>query len=192
MIWWHKDPSIYQTWCSTSSFQMYQLSNQHDDVIKWKHFPRYWPFVRGIHRSPVNSPTKASDVELMFSLICTCINGWINNGDAGDLRRHHAHYQATVMSNSVWCYLITIIEYRHLVLIGEVCMNMSMISNTECRRHLCSLPDWAFEQTVNWTVNWDAQNPLVASFNVLHSVGDGISEVFTVPGSKVVQGDIGR
>ena len=27
-------------------------------VIKWKHFPRYWPFVRGIHRSPVNSPHK--------------------------------------------------------------------------------------------------------------------------------------
>ena len=22
----------------------------YDDVIKWKHFPRYWPFVRGIHR----------------------------------------------------------------------------------------------------------------------------------------------
>ena len=32
----------------------------HDDVIKWKHFPRYWPFVRGIHRSPVNSPHKWS------------------------------------------------------------------------------------------------------------------------------------
>ena len=28
----------------------------HDDVSKWKHFPRNWPFVRGIHRSPVNSP----------------------------------------------------------------------------------------------------------------------------------------
>ena len=36
----------------------------HDDVIKWKPFPRYWPFVRGIHRSPVNSRTKASDAEL--------------------------------------------------------------------------------------------------------------------------------
>ena len=36
----------------------------HDDVIKWKHFPRYWPFVRGIHLSPVNSPHKASDAEL--------------------------------------------------------------------------------------------------------------------------------
>ena len=30
----------------------------HDDVIKWKHFSRNWPFVRGIHRSPVNSPHK--------------------------------------------------------------------------------------------------------------------------------------
>ena len=30
----------------------------HDDVIKWKHFPRYWPFVRGIHRWLVNSPYK--------------------------------------------------------------------------------------------------------------------------------------
>ena len=30
----------------------------HDDVIKWKHFPRYWPFVRRIHRFPMNSPHK--------------------------------------------------------------------------------------------------------------------------------------
>ena len=34
------------------------VAHCHDDVIKWKHFPRYWPFVRGIHRSPVNSPHK--------------------------------------------------------------------------------------------------------------------------------------
>ena len=26
--------------------------------MKWKHFPRNWPFVQGIHRSPVNSPHK--------------------------------------------------------------------------------------------------------------------------------------
>ena len=30
--------------------------SSHDDVIKWKNFQRYWPFVRTIHRSPVNSP----------------------------------------------------------------------------------------------------------------------------------------
>ena len=36
----------------------------HDDVIKWKHFPRNWPFVRGIHRSRWIPHTKASDAEL--------------------------------------------------------------------------------------------------------------------------------
>ena len=38
--------------------------NYCDDVIKWKHLPRYWPFVRGIHRSQWILRTKASDVEL--------------------------------------------------------------------------------------------------------------------------------
>ena len=70
----------------------------HDDVIKWKHFPRYWPFVRGIHRSPVNSPYKGQwRGALMFSLICAWTNGWIDNRDAGDLRRHGVHYDVIVM-----------------------------------------------------------------------------------------------
>ena len=34
---------------------------------------------------------------LMFSLIYTWINGWVNNGEAADLRRHRAHYDVTVM-----------------------------------------------------------------------------------------------
>ena len=43
-----------------------------DDIIKWKHFPCYWPFVQGIHRSPVNSPHKGQWCgALIFSLICT-------------------------------------------------------------------------------------------------------------------------
>ena len=71
----------------------------HDDIIKWKHFPRYWPFVRGIHRSPVNSPHKGQwHGALMFSLICFWINGWVNNREAGDLRRYRAHYDVTVMA----------------------------------------------------------------------------------------------
>ena len=70
----------------------------HDDVIKWKHFPRYWPFVRGIHRSPVNSPHKDQwRGALMFTLICARINGWVNNGEAGDLIRNRAHYDVIVM-----------------------------------------------------------------------------------------------
>ena len=70
----------------------------HDDVIKWKHFPRYWPFVRRIHRWPVNSPHKSQwRGALMFSLICTRINGWVNNGEASYLRRYRAHFDVTVM-----------------------------------------------------------------------------------------------
>ena len=50
---------------------MQSYDNLRDDVIKWKHFPRYGPFVRGIHRSPVNSPHKGQwRGALMFSLIC--------------------------------------------------------------------------------------------------------------------------
>ena len=53
--------------------------SRHDNVIKWEHFPRYWPFVRGIHRSPVNSPHKSLwRGPLMFSSICAWINGWVN------------------------------------------------------------------------------------------------------------------
>ena len=67
----------------------------HDDVMKWKQFPHYWPFVRKIHRSPLNSPHKGQWREaLMFSLICAWINGWVNNREADDLRRHHAQYDA--------------------------------------------------------------------------------------------------
>ena len=70
----------------------------HDEVIKWKHFPLYWPIVRGIHRSPVNSPHKVQwRGALMFSLVCAWTNGFVSNRDAGDLRRHRAHYDVTVM-----------------------------------------------------------------------------------------------
>ena len=73
----------------------------YDDVIKWRHFRRYWPFVRGIHRSSVNSPHKGQwRGALMFSLIWAWINGRVNNGDAGDLRRHGAHYDVIVVCYS--------------------------------------------------------------------------------------------
>ena len=76
-------------WCENRYHAM--TSPWHDDVIKWKHFPRYWPFVRGIHRSPVNSPHKGQ-------WHCVWINGWVNNREAADLRRLRAHYDVTVMA----------------------------------------------------------------------------------------------
>ena len=56
------------------------------------------PLWGGIHRSPMDSPLKGYwRGALMFTLICNWTNGWANNRDAGDLRRHRAHYGATVM-----------------------------------------------------------------------------------------------
>ena len=83
-------------------------SSTHDDVIKWKHFPRNWPFVRGIHRSPVNSPHKGQwRGALMFSLICVWINDWVNNREAGDLRRYRPHYDVIVM-------IIDVLHFLHM------------------------------------------------------------------------------
>ena len=87
-----------------------------------KHFLRYWPFVRGIHRSPVNSPHKGQwRRALIFSLICVWINGRVNNGEAGDLRRHCSHYDVIVMMvtqiTPVWCWFILVLWklwYRYI------------------------------------------------------------------------------
>ena len=76
----------------------FPVKHAHVDVIKWKHFPRNWPFVRGIHRSPVSSPHKGQwHGAFMFSLICVWINHWVNNREADDLRRYRAHYYIIVM-----------------------------------------------------------------------------------------------
>ena len=86
----------YTLWYQLQSCWLHgQIDNtwlHHDDVIKWKYFPRYWPFVLRINRSPVNSPHKGQwRGTLMFSLICAWIYDWVNNGEAGDLRRYRAH-----------------------------------------------------------------------------------------------------
>ena len=62
----------------------------YDYVIKWKHFPRNWPF-----DSPHKSQWRGA---FMFSLICVWINDWVNTREAGNLRRYHAHYDVIVMT----------------------------------------------------------------------------------------------
>ena len=75
----------------------------HFDVIAWKRFPRYWPFARGIHRSPVDFPHKGLvTLALIFYLTLAKINDWINNQIAGDLRRHDVHCDVNIMSHKRW------------------------------------------------------------------------------------------
>ena len=86
----------------------------HDGVIKWKHSPRYWPFVRGNQRSPVDSLHNGQwRIALMFSLICAWSNGWANNRCAGDLIRHPAHYNLTVMMWLGFYWFRSRISTRH-------------------------------------------------------------------------------
>ena len=47
------------------------------------------------------TPPKASDRSLMFSFICVWINSWVNNREAGDLRRFRAHYDVIIMSDLI-------------------------------------------------------------------------------------------
>ena len=66
----------------------------------WRHqretFSALLAFVRRNHRSPVDSP-QIGQWTLMFSLICAWTSCWANTRDAGDLRRHRAHFDVTVM-----------------------------------------------------------------------------------------------
>ena len=89
-----RPPALYKY----VKYECFWHSGTHDEVIKWKYFPRCWTFVRGIHRSPVNSPHKGQwRGALMFSLICFWINGWVNNREVGDLRHYRAHYDVILM-----------------------------------------------------------------------------------------------
>ena len=67
-------------------------------IFLWKHLSRNWSFVKRIHRSLVDSPHKGQwRGALIFSLIFAWTNGWANNRDAGDLKRHRTHYDITVI-----------------------------------------------------------------------------------------------
>ena len=76
---------------------MVRRVHQHDDVIKWKHFHCYWPFVRETIRLHATGHKGQWRGALVFSLICAWTNNWANNRDVGDLRRYRAHYDVTVM-----------------------------------------------------------------------------------------------
>ena len=97
------------------------IESFHDDIIKWKHFPRYWPFVRGIHRSPVNSLHRGQwRGALMFTLICAWINGSVNSREAGDLKRNGAHYDCVLLFDWSQENIYLIFRYKSKTASGEI------------------------------------------------------------------------
>ena len=97
-------PHFMEEHSPTSIFHVFMMTSSNGNMFRVTGFVRgIHRWLRGIHRSPVNSPhTDQWRGALMFSLICAWTNGWVNNQDAGDLRRHRAHYYVTVM----WCRIV--------------------------------------------------------------------------------------
>ena len=103
--------------------------NHHDDVIKWKYFPRYRPFVRGIHRSPVNSPHKGQwRGALVFSLICALnkrlskqSGGWWFETPSCPLCRH-CNDRTIVVSRYCTVYDTTILHSALRLQILNICI----------------------------------------------------------------------
>ena len=88
----------------------YMFKQSHDDVIKSKQLPRYWPYVRGIHRSAINSPHKGQwRGALMLSLISAWTNGWVNIS-----RRRWFE----TPSRSLWRHCHAYIDRRAFLLMG--------------------------------------------------------------------------
>ena len=105
--------------------------------------------MREIYRSPVNSPHKGQwRGALVFSLICAWINGWMNNREANDLRRHRAHYDVIVMlrlkveTAPFWSWTLHVagnfVPYYGSVLVSWCAKNRHILTAPE---HLLTAPE---------------------------------------------------
>ena len=83
--------------------------------------------------SPVNSPHKGQWRGALFSLIYARINGWVNNGDASDLRRHRAHYDVTVMIFGRCRCSSTVVTPVKKLMLSNIDNNERIFSNPHSR-----------------------------------------------------------
>ena len=106
---------VHVSWGLQYSDAVTVIKEANDDVIQWKHFLRYWPFVKEIYRWPVDSPHKGQwGGSLLFSLNRAWTNGSANNRDAGDLRRHLSHCDVNVMHHGQHVRLVITNIKQHI------------------------------------------------------------------------------
>ena len=108
----------------------------HDDVIKWKHFPRYWPFVRGIHRSPVNSPHKGQETRSFDVFFDLRLNERLSKQSWG--------WWFEMLSRPLWRYCNAISNcplpwYDHVTIVAT---QDWLLSYCDDRGLWCLFPDW--------------------------------------------------
>ena len=104
-------------------------NTSHDDVIKWKHFRVTGPLCGKFTGHRCIPITKASDAEL-WCFLWSAPEQKVNNRDTGDLRRHCAYYDITVMMKSRWLYMAGILQYQSDWLFEKKIANV--VSNISC------------------------------------------------------------
>ena len=93
LLWWHV--SVQVMWNRIEAHRIHETT----ELTWWRHQMEIFSallvlWVRG--NSPVTGESQRRGA-LMFSLIWAWTNSWVNNRDAGDLRRNRAHYDVIVM-----------------------------------------------------------------------------------------------
>ena len=110
-------------------------------------------YVCGIHRGPVNSPHKWPVLRKMFpfhdvimkhliriSLICAWTNGWVNNREAGDMRRHRALYDGIIMKGQcIWSSKIKTSSSHNVFQRRPILFHRARLFY---RRPLCLISEW--------------------------------------------------
>ena len=116
-IWMHLD-------CVALDLRFY--ASQEISSSGWRHqmetFSAWLAICAG--NSPVTGvfPSQKPVTRSFGSLICAWINGWVNNRAAGNLRRHRAHYDVSVMVRMLWkydtsvCNAMIIFHKHHVIL----------------------------------------------------------------------------
>ena len=74
--------------------------------------------------------------DLMFSLSCAWINGWVNNREAGDLRRHRGQYDVTVIPTG----FIVLLDVDECSSFSTLCSGGGQCVNTE-GSFTCTCPE---------------------------------------------------
>ena len=115
--------------------------------IEWwrhqkEHFPRYWPFVRGIRWILVDSPHKGQwRRALVFSLISVWTNDWFNKRNAGELRHHRAHNDVTAMGHLIKPAAMA--KGHHFSSKStQLCYNNISMPRQNCCHFSDNIPEW--------------------------------------------------
>ena len=127
----------------------------HEDVIKWKRFPRYKPFVRGSHRWIPHKKARTLSFDVFFDLR-------LNKRLSKQPIHHRAHFGVSVMDISAQNQLLKVLSRGRGTLTSDVYMYWWQVSSdigfntTQGLNfgHIASNTDIVFQLTKCQTHNW--------------------------------------